>query len=114
MFLSARLVVAFNPQFLSKFDRVYVLRCFYMEMEHQLEKQLTVKSVISFSLLQELIHIFRMGPPVMHTKQVPMPVCRYEVCSLIVFIPKIVGFILRYLVVGLRDHLFSTPPLAKW
>ena len=56
VFLSARLVVAFNPQYLSKFDRVYELRCFYMEMEHQLEKQLTVKfiTLCPFSLWQLL------------------------------------------------------------
>ncbi|KAL3074451.1 hypothetical protein niasHS_000897 [Heterodera schachtii] len=65
VFLSVRLVVAFHAQYLSKLDRVYDLRCFYMEMEHELEKPFTV----------------RMNPPTMHSKQIQMPNCRYEVLS---------------------------------
>uniref|UniRef100_A0A1I8BC36 ZP domain-containing protein n=1 Tax=Meloidogyne hapla TaxID=6305 RepID=A0A1I8BC36_MELHA len=65
VFLSAKIVLAFHPQYLSKIDRLYELKCFYMEMEHQLENEL----------------IIQMGPPIMHTKQVPMPVCRYEVLA---------------------------------
>ncbi|CAK5030014.1 unnamed protein product [Meloidogyne enterolobii] len=65
VFLSAKIVLAFHPQYLSKIDRLYELKCFYMEMEHQLENELNIQ----------------MGPPIMHTKQVPMPVCRYEVLA---------------------------------
>uniref|UniRef100_A0A914I105 ZP domain-containing protein n=1 Tax=Globodera rostochiensis TaxID=31243 RepID=A0A914I105_GLORO len=65
IFLSIRLIVSFHAQYLSKFDRVFDLRCFYMEMEHELEKQFTVS----------------MDPPAMQAKQISMPNCRYEVLS---------------------------------
>uniref|UniRef100_A0A914ZEV3 ZP domain-containing protein n=1 Tax=Parascaris univalens TaxID=6257 RepID=A0A914ZEV3_PARUN len=63
IFIVASLIVAFHPEFLTKIDRVYVVQCFYMEMEKILEKEIQVK----------------MNPPILQTEQVPMPVCRYEV-----------------------------------
>uniref|UniRef100_A0A0M3JR70 ZP domain-containing protein n=1 Tax=Anisakis simplex TaxID=6269 RepID=A0A0M3JR70_ANISI len=63
IFIVVSLIVAFHPEFLTKIDRVYVVQCFYMEMEKILEKEIQVK----------------MSPPLLRTEQVPMPVCRYEV-----------------------------------
>ncbi|KHJ90626.1 hypothetical protein OESDEN_09526, partial [Oesophagostomum dentatum] len=63
VFLSTSVIVAFHLDFLTKIDRIYRVQCFYMEMERRLEKEVLVK----------------MPPPTMHTKQVPMPVCKYEV-----------------------------------
>ncbi|VDM44907.1 unnamed protein product [Toxocara canis] len=63
IFIVVSLIVAFHPEFLTKIDRVYVVQCFYMEMEKILEKEIQIK----------------MNPPVLQTEQVPMPVCRYEV-----------------------------------
>ncbi|KAE9550245.1 hypothetical protein FO519_006543 [Halicephalobus sp. NKZ332] len=63
IFLTTSLIVAFNPEFLTKIDKIYVIQCYYMEMENMLEKQISVS----------------MPPPTLHTQQVPMPVCRYEV-----------------------------------
>lgn len=65
IFLSTSLVVAFHAEFLTKFDRVYHVQCFYMEMENVLEKEISVK----------------MPPPVLQTQQVPMPTCKYEVLA---------------------------------
>uniref|UniRef100_A0A915DJ70 ZP domain-containing protein n=1 Tax=Ditylenchus dipsaci TaxID=166011 RepID=A0A915DJ70_9BILA len=65
IFISTSLIVAFHPEFLTKFDRVYKVQCYYMEMENVLEKEITVK----------------MAPPVLQTQQVPMPVCKYEVLA---------------------------------
>uniref|UniRef100_A0A7E4W316 ZP domain-containing protein n=1 Tax=Panagrellus redivivus TaxID=6233 RepID=A0A7E4W316_PANRE len=63
IFITTTLVVAFNPEYLTKIDRVYVIQCYYMEMQNKLEKQISVS----------------MAPPPLQTQQVPMPVCRYEV-----------------------------------
>ncbi|TMS37264.1 hypothetical protein L596_004236 [Steinernema carpocapsae] len=63
IFIVASVIVAFHPEFLTKIDRVYVVQCYYMEMEKIIEKEIQVK----------------MPPPVLQTEQVPMPVCRYEV-----------------------------------
>nr|CAD2170853.1 unnamed protein product [Meloidogyne enterolobii] len=41
----AKIVLAFHPQYLSKIDRLYELKCFYMEMEHQLENELNIQMV---------------------------------------------------------------------
>ncbi|KAK0397708.1 hypothetical protein QR680_002231 [Steinernema hermaphroditum] len=63
IFVVASIIVAFHPEFLTKIDRVYVVQCYYMEMEKIIEKEIQVK----------------MPPPMLQTQQVPMPVCRYEV-----------------------------------
>ncbi|KAK6032634.1 zona pellucida-like domain protein, partial [Ostertagia ostertagi] len=63
VFLSTSVIIAFNLDYLTKVDRIYRVQCFYMEMERRLEKEILVK----------------MPPPTLHTKQVPMPVCKYEV-----------------------------------
>ncbi|KAK5966103.1 ZP domain-containing protein [Trichostrongylus colubriformis] len=63
VFLSTSVIIAFNLDYLTKVDRIYRVQCFYMEMERRLEKEVLVK----------------MPPPTLHTKQVPMPVCKYEV-----------------------------------
>ncbi|VDP14310.1 unnamed protein product [Heligmosomoides polygyrus] len=63
VFLSTSLIIAFNLNYLTKVDRIYRVQCFYMEMERRLEKEIVIK----------------MPPPTLHTKQVPMPVCKYEV-----------------------------------
>ncbi|WKY16333.1 hypothetical protein Q1695_001198 [Nippostrongylus brasiliensis] len=63
VFLSTSIIIAFNLDYLTKVDRIYRVQCFYMEMERQIEKEVLVK----------------MPPPTLHTKQVPMPVCKYEV-----------------------------------
>ncbi|VDM62682.1 unnamed protein product [Angiostrongylus costaricensis] len=63
VFLSTSIIVAFNFDFLTKVDRVYRVQCFYMEMERRVEKEI----------------IINMPPPTLHMKQVPMPVCTYEV-----------------------------------
>jgi len=47
IFLSTTLVVAFHPEFLTKFDKVYKVQCFYMEMETVLEREITVKYVFA-------------------------------------------------------------------
>ncbi|KAH7680136.1 cuticlin 1, partial [Aphelenchoides avenae] len=65
LFITASLIVAFHPEVLTKFDRVYIVQCYYMEMEKVLERELMVK----------------MPAPPLQTQQVPMPVCRYEVLS---------------------------------
>ncbi|KAI1732528.1 cuticlin-1 [Ditylenchus destructor] len=65
IFLSASIIVAFHAEFLTKFDRVYHVQCFYMEMQNMLQKEITVK----------------MPPPVLQTQQVPMPTCKYEVLA---------------------------------
>ncbi|VDN60508.1 unnamed protein product [Dracunculus medinensis] len=63
MFITTSLIVAFHPEFLTKIDRVYVVQCFYMEMEKILQKDIQIK----------------MPSPPLQTGQVPMPICRYEV-----------------------------------
>ncbi|VDO56617.1 unnamed protein product, partial [Haemonchus placei] len=63
VFLSTSVIIAFNLDYLTKVDRIYRVQCFYMEMERRLEKEILVN----------------MPPPTLHTKQVPMPVCKYEV-----------------------------------
>uniref|UniRef100_A0A8R1TT69 ZP domain-containing protein n=1 Tax=Onchocerca volvulus TaxID=6282 RepID=A0A8R1TT69_ONCVO len=63
MYVTTSLFLAFQPNFLTKIDRVYVVQCFYMEMEKIFEKQIQVK----------------MNPPPLQTEQVPMPVCKYEI-----------------------------------
>ncbi|VDD90215.1 unnamed protein product, partial [Enterobius vermicularis] len=63
IFVVASMIVAFHPEFLTKIDRVYVVQCFYMEMEKIIEKEIQVK----------------MKPPLLRTENVPMPICRYEV-----------------------------------
>ncbi|CAG9539661.1 unnamed protein product [Cercopithifilaria johnstoni] len=63
MYITTSLFLAFQPDFLSKIDRVYVVQCLYMEMEKIFEKQIQVK----------------MNPPPLQTEQVPMPVCKYEI-----------------------------------
>uniref|UniRef100_A0A915E4D4 ZP domain-containing protein n=1 Tax=Ditylenchus dipsaci TaxID=166011 RepID=A0A915E4D4_9BILA len=44
IFISTSLIVAFHPEFLTKFDRVYKVQCYYMEMENVLEKEITVNA----------------------------------------------------------------------
>lgn len=52
-----------------------------------------------------------MGPPIMHTKQVPMPVCRYEVFLYFKYLNK---FIFRFLL-GVHKALLSfLQQLDKW
>uniref|UniRef100_A0A0K0D5S6 ZP domain-containing protein n=1 Tax=Angiostrongylus cantonensis TaxID=6313 RepID=A0A0K0D5S6_ANGCA len=63
VFLSTSIIIAFNFDFLTKLDRVYRVQCFYMEMERRLEKEIVIN----------------MPLPTLHMKQVPMPVCTYEV-----------------------------------
>ncbi|CAJ0951867.1 unnamed protein product, partial [Mesorhabditis belari] len=63
LFISTKVLVAFHPEFLTKFDRLYYLKCFYMEMERRLQKQIQIS----------------MPPPTMHRANIPMPICRYEV-----------------------------------
>ncbi|VDK76860.1 unnamed protein product [Litomosoides sigmodontis] len=63
MYITTSLFLAFQPDFLSKIDRVYVVQCLYMEVEKVFEKQIQVK----------------MNPAPTQTKQVPMPVCKYEI-----------------------------------
>ncbi|EGT59579.1 CBN-CUT-5 protein [Caenorhabditis brenneri] len=63
LFLSTNVVVAFNPEFLTKNDRVFKVQCFYMEMERRIQKEIQIS----------------MPPPTMHSKQLNMPVCKYEV-----------------------------------
>lgn len=43
MFITTSLIVAFHPEFLTKIDRVYVVQCFYMEMEKILQKDIQIK-----------------------------------------------------------------------
>uniref|UniRef100_A0A914V744 ZP domain-containing protein n=1 Tax=Plectus sambesii TaxID=2011161 RepID=A0A914V744_9BILA len=64
-FVSTTLVVSFHQFFITKVDRIYMVQCFYMEME-------TFKTTeIQVSMLTTTFQ----------TQQVPMPVCRYEVLS---------------------------------
>ncbi|CAD5220453.1 unnamed protein product [Bursaphelenchus xylophilus] len=63
IFLGTQIIVAFQPEYLTKYDRVYNVQCFYMERHCALEKELLID----------------MPPAPMQTQQVPMPVCRYEV-----------------------------------
>ncbi|CAJ0565582.1 unnamed protein product, partial [Mesorhabditis spiculigera] len=63
LFVTTRVIIAFHPEFLTKVDRLYQVQCFYMEMERRLEKQIEIS----------------MAPPTMHTANIPMPVCKYEV-----------------------------------
>ncbi|KAL3982412.1 Zona pellucida-like domain family protein [Acanthocheilonema viteae] len=63
MYITTSLFLSFQPDFLSKIDRVYVVQCLYMEIEKIFEKQIQVK----------------MNPPPLQTEQVPMPVCKYEI-----------------------------------
>lgn len=63
IFLSASVVVAFNPNFLTKNDRVFKIQCFYMEMERRIQKEIQITT----------------PPGTMLSKQIPMPVCKYEV-----------------------------------
>ncbi|VDN05717.1 unnamed protein product [Thelazia callipaeda] len=63
MYLTTSLYVAFHPEFLTKIDRIYVVQCFYMEMEKILERRVQVQ----------------MNPPSLQAEQVLMPVCKYEV-----------------------------------
>ncbi|CAD6188756.1 unnamed protein product [Caenorhabditis auriculariae] len=63
LFVSTTIVVAFNPDFLTKNDRVFKVQCFYMEMVRRLQKEIEIM----------------MPQPTMHAKQLPMPVCKYEV-----------------------------------
>ncbi|CAB3410420.1 unnamed protein product [Caenorhabditis bovis] len=63
LFISTNIVVAFNPDFLTKNDRVFKVQCFYMEMERRIQKEIQIS----------------MPPPTMHSKQLNMPVCKYEV-----------------------------------
>ncbi|KAI6176417.1 Cuticlin-1 [Aphelenchoides bicaudatus] len=65
IFISTQLVLAFNPNVLSKVDRVFTVQCFYMEMMKVMEKEVTIN----------------MPTPPTQTEQVPMPVCRYEVLN---------------------------------
>ena len=70
------------PEFLTKFDKVYKVQCFYMEMETVLEREITVKYAHSYIVLGILLcRILRMPPPVMQTHPLPMPVCKYEVLA---------------------------------
>lgn len=43
LFITASLIVAFHPEVLTKYDRVYIVQCYYMEMEKILERELMVK-----------------------------------------------------------------------
>lgn len=43
MYITTSLFLAFQPDFLTKIDRVYVVQCLYMEMEKIFEKQIQVK-----------------------------------------------------------------------
>lgn len=85
VFLSTSIIVAFHLDFLTKVDRIYRVQCFYMEMERRLEKEIVIKLVEEnfalhgFTFLIRIFSISRMPPPTMYTKQVPMPVCKYEV-----------------------------------
>ncbi|PAV57309.1 hypothetical protein WR25_20383 [Diploscapter pachys] len=63
LFINTTIVVAFHPDFLTKYDKVFMVQCFYMEMERKLYKKIDIS----------------MPPPMLHPKQVPMPVCRYEI-----------------------------------
>ncbi|KAK6110714.1 Zona pellucida-like domain family protein [Brugia pahangi] len=63
LYITTSLFLAFQPDFLTKIDRVYVVQCLYMEIEKIFEKQIQVK----------------MNPPPLQTEQVPMPVCKYEI-----------------------------------
>ncbi|EFO27384.2 cuticlin 1, partial [Loa loa] len=63
LYITTSLFLAFQPDFLTKIDRVYVVQCLYMEMEKIFEKQIQVK----------------MNPPPLQTEQVAMPMCKYEI-----------------------------------
>ncbi|KAI6187594.1 Cuticlin-1 [Aphelenchoides besseyi] len=65
IFISTQLVLAFSPEVLTKYDKVFTVQCFYMEMQKLLEKEITVN----------------MPTPPLQTQQVPMPTCRYEVLN---------------------------------
>ncbi|CAD5214350.1 unnamed protein product [Bursaphelenchus okinawaensis] len=63
IFLGTQIIVAFQPEYLTKYDRVYNVQCFYMERHCSLEKELLID----------------MPPAPMQTQTVPIPVCKYEV-----------------------------------
>lgn len=47
LFLSTNVVVAFNPEFLTKNDRVFKVQCFYMEMERRIQKVIQISWVVN-------------------------------------------------------------------
>lgn len=63
LFVSVVAVISFHPMFLTKVDRAYEVRCFYMEAEKTVTANLEVSMLTTLSA----------------TGGVAMPVCRYEV-----------------------------------
>lgn len=43
IFVSTELILAFNPDYLTKFDKIYKVQCFYMEMNRKLTKEVDVR-----------------------------------------------------------------------
>lgn len=65
LYVGTTVVISFHPQFVTKVDRAYNVRCFYMEADKTVTSQLDV-SMISTEII---------------TENIPMPVCKYEVLS---------------------------------
>ena len=63
IFVTATVVVQFHPRVLTKVDRAFHIRCFYMEADKTVDAELEVSMVTT-----EL-----------RTFTVPMPVCRYDI-----------------------------------
>lgn len=63
--ISTVVIVSFHPTFLTKVDRAYRISCFYMEAVKTVAQEFSV-SMLSTSLV---------------TRQMSMPVCRYEILS---------------------------------
>ena len=63
LFISATVVMSFHKTFLTKIDRAFTVRCFYMEADKTVSQELEV-SMLTTQLA---------------TIQVPMPVCTYQI-----------------------------------
>lgn len=62
---SVTVIITFHPQFLTKVDRAYHVRCFYMEADKTVTNQIDV-SMLTTNLISQAV---------------VMPVCRYEVLA---------------------------------
>lgn len=65
IYVSTVVVITFHPLFLTKIDRAYEIRCFYMAADKTVSADLGVSDLTTGLV----------------TSNLPMPVCRYEVRS---------------------------------